>query len=282
MTQPPSLLTVLVADQDAQRRQTIAEVVRAFDPGAIIAEVGSGIDLVEVVLRHKPTLAFVGLHLEGLSGPEAVALARKQGGVLPCLILVAPRVFPQWQEIAQSLGAYEVLKLPLDRLHIGNLLHANARRQQPTSVLVASASEASRSAVRRVLGRSGFALQVEETDSGRHAHKLLRMGDYGLAFLDVGLPDLDGLELACQVQKLALPTKLTLLTVSEPEPIARAARYSGVSFVLKMPFHASDIDLALHHAYGLRRPYLLNALTKPPAPSALIRVTDLRSRRPAA
>ena len=40
-----------------------------------------------------------------------------------------------------------------------------------------------------------------------------------------------------------------------------------------------DIDLALHNALGLRRPYLLNALTAPPAPSALLRIADLPNAR---
>ncbi|WP_336491156.1 ANTAR domain-containing response regulator [Methylobacterium nigriterrae] len=230
-------------------------------------------------MSRKPTLAFVGLQLEGLSGPEAIALARKSGGVLSCLILMTPRAFPQWQEIAQSLGAYEVLKLPLDPQHIEPLLQANRRRHQPTSVLLACASEAGRGAISRVLARSGFSLAVDETDSGRHAHKLLRMGTYDLAFLDTSLPDLDGLELACQVQRLQLPTRITLLTAQHPHPIGQAARYSGVAFVLKMPFYPRDIDLALHHALELRRPYLLNALTKPPAPTALLRIADLPARR---
>ncbi|WP_336487260.1 response regulator [Methylobacterium nigriterrae] len=270
---------VLIADMDADRRATLARIVHRFDPGAQITEAATGEALIDVVLTRRPSLAFVGLQLEGLSGPEAVALARKRGGALPCLVLVAARVFPQWQELAQSLQAYEVLKTPLDPDHIESLLQANARRQKPTSVLLAASSEAGRSMVGRVLTRSGFNLAVDETDSGRHALKLLRMGSYGLAFIDTNLSGIDGLELACQAQPLGLGTHLTLMTSGDPEPIAHAARYFGVSFVLKMPFYARDIDLALHHALGLRRPYLLNALTAPPAPTTLLRVADLAQAR---
>ena len=271
--------TVLIADADASRRTALAAIVRRFDPAAQITEAASGQELIDIILTKRPSLGFVGLQLDGLSGPEAVALARKSGGNLDCLVFVAARVFPQWQELTQSLQAYEVLKTPLDPEHIESLLQANARRQQPTSVLLAASSEAGRSMIGRVLTRSGFNLVVDETDSGRHALKLLRLGAYGLAFIDANLAGLDGLELACQVQSLNLDTRLTLLTTGDPEPIAHAARYFGVSFVLKMPFYARDIDLALHHALGLRRPYLLNALTAPPAPTALLRVADLAPAR---
>lgn len=271
----PSTGVVLIADNDAARRASLAAVVRGFDPAAIIIETVSGEEVIERILTRRPSIAFVGLQLDGLSGPEAIAIASKRGVTIPCLVLVAARVFPHWSEIAQSVGAYEVLKAPLDPEHVGKLLRANARRRSPTSVLLADSSEAGRGMVGRVLARSGFNLAIEETDSGRHALKLLRTGTFDLAFLDVNLAGLDGLELACQAQPLDLATRLILMTGSAPEPIAHAARYFGVDAILKKPFYARDIDLALHHALSLRRPYLLNALTAEPAPTALLRIADL-------
>lgn len=273
--QGASGVTVLIADSDAGRRRTLTETVLHFDPQATVVEARSGPEVIEHIARHKPAIGFVGLQLEGISGPEAVALARKQSMTIPCLVLVAARVFPQWQDLAQSLGAYEVLKIPLDPDHIGSLLVANARRIRSTSVLLASTSETGRGMVARVLTRSGFRLAIDETENGRHALKLLKTGSYELAFIDANLEGMDGLELACQMQPLKLPTRLTVMTTGDPEPIAQAARYFGVDFVLKMPFYARDIDLAVHHALGLRRPYLLNALTAPPAPTALLRVSDV-------
>jgi CheY-like chemotaxis protein len=270
---------VLIADGDAARRGVLAGLVRRFDPTTIISEVASGPEFVDVVRDRRPLLAFVSAQLNQMSGPEAVALARRSGGHLPCLIFTAPRAFPQWHEIAEKLGAYEVLRLPLDPAHIDALLRANQRRQQNTAVLVASASEVGRRAIQRVLARSGFNLTVAETDSGRHARKLLQIASYPLAFLDTSLPDLDGLELACQLQPLRLPTQIVLLTSQDPKSVAQAARHVGVEFVLKMPFSGRDIALALHHAFGLRRPYLLNALTKDAAGDALVRVGSLPPSR---
>jgi DNA-binding NtrC family response regulator len=273
---------VLIADDDARRRSTLVETVLRFDPAAAILEARSGEEVIAHITARRPTIGFVGMKLDGLSGPEAIAVARKRGVTIPCLVLVAPRVFPQWQELAQSLNAYEVLKTPLDPDHIGSLLAANARRTTPTPVLLASSSDAARTAVGRVLDRCGFALEVDEADSGRHALKLLRTGGYRLAFIDTNLEGLDGLELACQVQTLNLATHVTVMTTGDPEPIVNAARFFGVDFVMTMPFYARDIDLAIHHALDLRRPYLLHALTAPPAPTALVRVgAPLPARRSA-
>ena len=270
---------VVIADRDPNRRATLAEIVRRFDPEAIVDTAVSGQALCEILLGRRPSLAFVGLQLEDRSGPEAVAMARKGGADLPCLVIVADRVLAHWQEIAQSLGAYEVLKTPLDPSHIEQLLHADVRRRSPSRALLACSSQAGRSAIGRVLQRSGFAIRLDETDCGRHALKQLTLAPYDFAFIDAKLGGMDGLELACQVQPLGLPTSITLLTTGDPEPIAQAGRYFGVDAVLRMPFYARDIDLALHNALGLRRPYLLNALTAPPAPSALLRIADLAQGR---
>ena len=124
---------VVIADCDAGRRAALKQVVQRFDAQATIDEATSGQALCDILLRHRPTLAFVGLQLDDLSGPEAVAVARRAGAEPPCLVLVATRVLPHWQEIATSLGAYEVLKTPLDPSHIEQLLHADARRRAPVS-----------------------------------------------------------------------------------------------------------------------------------------------------
>ena len=252
---------VVIAESDPGRRATLTQIVRRFCAKSRICETDTGTELAEMLLAEKPTLAFVGLHLAGMSGPEAVATARKRGGS------------------AQSLGAYEVLKTPLDPKHIDSLMHADARRRQPTHVLLASSSEHGRNAIGRVLALSGFNLVVDETDDGRHALKLLGLASYDLAFIDSKLGGLDGFELACQAQALGLSTRITLMTAGDPEPLAQAARYFGVDSILRMPFYPRDIDLALHHALTLRRPYLLNAITAPPAPTALTRITDLAPTR---
>ena len=64
-----------------------------------------------------------------------------------------------------------------------------------------------RPAARRSAGcvaRSGFAIELDETDDGRHALKQLKLGAYDFAFIDVKLGGIDGLELACQIQPLGL------------------------------------------------------------------------------
>ncbi|MDR7040383.1 CheY-like chemotaxis protein [Methylobacterium sp. BE186] len=91
MTSPAT--RAVIADSDAGRRLTLSKIVRQLDPEAVVLEAVSGEELSETIVRHQPSLGFVSMQLSRLSGPEAVALARKRGAVLPCLVVVSSRVF---------------------------------------------------------------------------------------------------------------------------------------------------------------------------------------------
>ena len=111
--------------------------------------------------------------------------------------------------------------------------------------------------VRRVLGESRFATEVDEAEDGEQALKLMRSGLYDVALIDRDLPRLDGLELACQAAKVAPTTRIVLM---EGRGEDQAARQFGIVALLQKPFYVWDLDLALHAAFDLRRPCLMNAL----------------------
>ena len=261
----------LVADASAVARASIVDAIRTWDPAAVVLEAATGDAVIENLVGYRPSIAFVGIAMPGLSGPEAVAVAKARGHAAPCLVLTSNRVVPRWAEVAHRLDAYEFLKAPFDPRHITHLLRADRLRRTPLRVLLVDASEQGRELIGRVMARSGFTLEIEETDSGRHALKLMRLSSFDAALIDFGLPGLDGLEIACQAHEAVPDTKLILMTGGDADKLAQASRHFGVGFVLKKPFFAHDIDLAMHKIYGLRRPYLLNALAAAPSANSGLR-----------
>jgi CheY-like chemotaxis protein len=261
----------LVADASAEVRAGIADAIRGWDPDARVIEAGSGEAVVSSLLEHRPTIAFVAIALAGLNGPEAIALARARGVDVPCLVLTASRVVSRWAEVAQRLEAYEFLKAPFDPRHVVHLLQADRVRRTPLRFLLVEGSAQGRELIGRVLRRVGFNLRIEETDSGRHALKLMKSESIDVALIDLGLSGIDGLEVACQAHEQVPDTKLILMTGGDADKLAQASRHFGVGFVLKKPFFARDIELALHQMYGLRRPYLLNALAAEPSANSGLR-----------
>jgi CheY-like chemotaxis protein len=261
-----STWTVLVADESSATRMTLGAAVRAFDPDIRIVEAQTGRQALDLITKGAPDLAFVNIQLPEMSGAEALAWSVAQGARVPT-VLMSAQVLPKWVEVSTELGAYEFLKKPFDPDHIVHLMRGFARMRAPARLLLVDESAASRQLVRRVITASQFTLEIDETDGGQHALKLLRLAPYDLAIIDSALTgSIDGLETACQAREAAPSTKIVMMSASASPTLAQAARHFGVTSVLRKPFYAHQVDHALHAAFGLRRPYLLNArVAQPPA-----------------
>jgi DNA-binding NtrC family response regulator len=213
-------------------------------------------------------VAFVDVQLPDMSGAEALAWAKAQGCKTPT-VLMSSAVIPKWTDVSVELGAYEFLKKPFDPDHIGHLMRAFERMRRPARLLLVDDSSTARTLVQRVLSASCFTFEIDETDTGQHALKLLRIVPYELAVIDFNLDgSIDGLETTCHARDASPDTKIILMSGTDNATIAQAARHFGVVSFLKKPFYATQVDHALHTVFGLRRPYLLNALVAAPPPRA--------------
>lgn len=268
-TAEPNRPIALVADDAPGVRLNLSVALKTVDPSIRILEAETGRKAIEILATHKPGLAFLSVQLPEVNGAEVLAYTRAQG-TKPFSILMSSLVMPRWVELSNELEAYEFLKKPFDPEHVVSLLKAHKRMQRPARTLLVDDSATARQLVRRMMTQSRFQLEIDETDTGQHALKLLKLTHYDLAVIDVGLVGIDGLETACQARDIAPDTKIILMSGTRSAAMAQAARHFGIVAFLKKPFYARDVDLALHTAFGLRRPYLLNALRKAEAEAAKV------------
>lgn len=269
--------SVLVASRVLAVRERLRELILRHDSSAIIEETASGNDVIASFKRRPPTIAFIDVHLDDLSGAEAVAKARTSGLLAGELILMSPRVHEGWVEVCQELEAYEFLRTPLDPSHISRLLHENSLRFKPIQSLLVVSTKQERQFVWRALKSSRFTFQIEEADSSAHACKQLQLLPFDIAFIDFDLAGRDGLEAACRLRAISESTRLVLMASHDAQSLIQTARHCGVSLIMKKPFSALDIDVALHEVLQMRRPYLLNALMPK---SAVLHVPPLKLVKP--
>jgi len=252
---------VLVVDDAAGNRLNMSVAVKGFDPTISILEAESGRQALEVIGREQPDIVFISLQLPDMTGAEVLAVARMKG-MKALTALMSSLVLPKWVELSTELDAYEFLKKPIDPEHIVHLLGTMRRMLTPSRMLLVEESPAARQLIRRMFTGSRFALEIDETDDGRHGLKLLRLKAYDLMVIDYRHRGADGLEIACQARDASPETRIVLTSGGEVTNQAQAAKHFGISALLKKPFYARDVDSTLHTAFGLRRPYLLNALRK--------------------
>jgi CheY-like chemotaxis protein len=267
---PSSPWRVLLADDSAGMRKSLAEAVREFDDSIEILEAATGPDALEMLVGRLPHIAFINLQMPGMTGAEALALASRRN-VRPLTILMSNQVLSKWVEVSTELGAYEFWRKRLDPAHVMELLKAYRLMCTPMRLLLVDESPTSHDIIGRMMAASRFSLEVDHAQSGDQALALMRRAHYDLALIDSTFSDgTSGIEIAYQARDAFPAAKVILMGSGKAHAAIQAARRFGLGSCLAKPFYASDLDFALHSEFDLRRPYLLNALlAAPPARRAV-------------
>ncbi len=119
---------------------------------------------------------------------------------------------------------------------------------EPATVLVVDDEELIRWTLRQLLSAHGF--HVVEAGTGREARALLDAG-ITAAFLDLRLPDTDGITLARELLAIAPQCAVYLMTAYRDASVTAKAQQAGIRRVLDKPFDFEEIEeLALSAVQG--------------------------------
>ncbi|MGL4438224.1 MAG: response regulator [Bosea sp. (in: a-proteobacteria)] len=256
-----SSICVLVADASELARQSVKTAIADVLPGARIIEAVSGPEALAKLRSHNVDAVIIDLTLPTMSGTEVISEARREN-IKPFLILTSAIVLPEWGMLATELHAYEFMKKPCMAEDFRTLLTNFARMRMPTRILIADAGDHTRAIVRKVVSASRFSLDVQETDNGGHALKLARNQPFDVVLMDSNLHGINGLEAACQMQARHPDMMVVSILPSKDSGLGQSLKHLGIKHCLHKPFFTRDVDLLLHTAYNLRRPYLMNAVIK--------------------
>jgi CheY-like chemotaxis protein len=243
-------LRILVADDSAVTRRVMSALASTIAPGIEIVEAANGADTCEALRRGGFDAAFVDFHMPDMSGPRAVALARRVGAD-PLVVVMGDTAEDAADRMLRSIDPYEFMQKPLEERELRQILGCVARMREPTRVMVVDDSKAARRLMGKVLEASRFAMEIASVDSGEAALKRLRDEPCEVIFLDYAMPGIDGLETACLVQELMPEVRVVMVSASQNPAVEKAARYFGAVHFLRKPFFAREVDKAMHLALDL-------------------------------
>jgi two-component system nitrogen regulation response regulator GlnG len=117
-------------------------------------------------------------------------------------------------------------------------------------ILVVDDEESIRWVLTRGLARRGW--HVQSAESAYTALRRLAEHDYALVFLDVRLPDIDGLSLLEQIQAQPAPPMVVVMTAQGTVDTAINAMKKGAYEYIIKPFALEDVVSLAHQALRAR------------------------------
>jgi CheY-like chemotaxis protein len=124
---------------------------------------------------------------------------------------------------------------------------APRRRGEGLSVLIAEDNKVNQNIVGRMLERLGC--RVEVVDNGADAVAAVRRSAYQVVFMDIEMPELDGLAATAAIRSLPCPDQrrvwIVALTAAADEDDARRCRAAGMDDFVAKPVRLADLDACL-------------------------------------
>jgi len=115
-----------------------------------------------------------------------------------------------------------------------------------TSVVLVDDHPAVRAGVRAVLEKTPDIAVVGEASSGAQALSVVRRTSPDVVFLDIGLPDIDGIALLEDIKRLGKDTKVVMLSCQTDEASVRMAVDGGAAGYLTKVTGPREIVEAVH------------------------------------
>ena len=110
-----------------------------------------------------------------------------------------------------------------------------------TDVLLVEDNEINQEVIREIL--EGFGVKVTVADNGAQAVEMVRHGDYGLVFMDMQMPVLDGLDATREIRKLPGRSALPIVAMTANAMIEDRARClaAGMNDHLSKPVEPDEL-----------------------------------------
>lgn len=121
------------------------------------------------------------------------------------------------------------------------------------NVLVVDDEPLARARLLRLLAEHNIIVQGEARN-GSEALSMVKKTPPDLVFLDVDMPGIDGLEVASELNKLAIPPAIIFIT-AHPEHALDALQLSAAGYLVK-PISAQSLQTALEQVGRLNRAHL--------------------------
>jgi CheY-like chemotaxis protein len=247
------VLSALVVDDSLTVRNHLRAAIASIMRDCHVFEAEGALEAARFLSKFVPEVLFLDLNMPHVGGMvfldklDRILMGRKP----PIIVSISGDVSPETLAALEARGAYDILPKPFEQTKLGMVLLRVVQMSRTRRVLIVDDSTTVRTLVKRIVQKSRFNLTVAEAADGEEAIRLFRGVGYDIAFIDVHMPGIDGLDAAGEVLYARNDVHVVLMSSDRDEGLRRAAAHIGVDHFLHKPFYPEAVDGILHALYGL-------------------------------
>ncbi len=225
---------IMVVDDLRSIRLTLGGILE--DVGHNVVTVENGYQAIEAVRKTHFDIIFMDIKMPGINGVQTFREIRKIDPEATVIMMTAYSV-EDLVEAALEEGAYAVVYKPFDMDKIIAIIERLLKEK--TLILVVDDEFGDRETLKTILVEKGY--KVATARDGAEAIKMVKKRHYNIIFLDVRLPNMNGVETFEQVKEIDPGATVIMMTGYTEEELVRKAVSEGAYTCIYKPFDMEKV-----------------------------------------
>ncbi len=225
---------ILVVDDLRSMRLTLGGILE--DEGHNVVTAENGYEAIEAVRKTHFDIIFMDIKMPGIDGVQTFREVKKIDPKTAVIMMTAYSVEDLVKE-ALAEGAYTVVYKAFDIGRIIAIIEELAH--QRVLILVVDDEFGDRETLKGILEDKGY--RVATASDGTETIEMVRSRHYDIIFLDVRLPDMNGVETYEQVKKIDPRATVIMMTGYSEEDLVKRAISQGVYTCIYKPYDMEKV-----------------------------------------
>jgi len=225
---------VLVVDDLKSIRLTLGGILE--DEGHNVVTVEDGYQAIEVVRETHFDVIFMDIKMPGINGVQTFREVKKIDPKAAVIMMTAYSVEDLVKEALEE-GAYTIVYKPFDIDRIIAII--KELLLEKILILVVDDQFSDRETLKGILEDKGY--RVTTARDGAEAIEMVKSRHYDIIFLDVRLPDMNGVETFEQVKKIDPQATVIMMTGYSEEALVKRALTQGAYTCIYKPFDMEKV-----------------------------------------
>jgi len=225
---------ILVVDDLRSIRLTLGGILE--DKGHNVVTAENGYEAIDAVKKIHFDTIFMDIKMPGINGVQTFREIKKIDPKAAVIMMTAYSVEDLVREALEE-GAYAIVYKPFDIdkiiAIIEELLH------EKTLILIVDDQFSVRETLKAILEHKGY--RVATAKDGAEAIEMVKKKHYDIIFLDVKLPDMNGVETFEQVKKIDPNAAVIMMTGYSLDDLVRRAISQGAYTCIYKPFDMEKV-----------------------------------------